>query len=243
MAFTDCPPTASTAEEIAHRLSPADTPPRKAPRFKSFLAGSPEDADSFTHLFDSPGNRNNRTKAFEGPWLPTPPVAHAPGILPELWARWCDGPCPEFLGNSQIVQVNLIGDEWAKRTLFMIEEAMPEYKGYNMSQVIIMECIQSAYVHQTRPDDMFYCVEHMAGMGKLSCGFAALGMKSLRLDKKFSHQCDLAIPIGTKNTMLAQRMVHPKGLSWFGVECSSWVWLSRSSALRGDSPERAMGHL
>ena len=73
----------------------AGSPPRKLPRFKSFLSESPEgEVGSFMHLFDSPGNRDKRLKVFQAPatheqpglWLPTPQAQDLPAILPELWA-------------------------------------------------------------------------------------------------------------------------------------------------------------
>ena len=80
-------------------------------------------------------------------------------------------------------------------------------------------------------------------MGNLSRAFDELKMVVLRLDRTYSGKCDFAKPEGVKNFIFSLRCLHQYGLSWYGVECSSWIWIGRSGTHRSEAnPEGRSGN-
>ena len=152
--------------------------------------------------------------------------------LRALWEKHCQQPYPE-----EIEQVQAIGPEWATRTKRMLHAAMPEYAtlGYTVKQMLVMEMIQHEFAVKAAKmagQVTLLCVEGMSGMGNLSKGFQRCQLEACRLDRKYSASCDFAQPKGIRNFIVCLRPLHGKGVAWYGVECSSWVWMSRSGTHR-----------
>ena len=128
---------------------------------------------------------------------------------------------------------------WFDRVQLKLWEAFPRYawEAYTVDEMIIMEIIQWFHM-QAHHHHTFMCIEGMSGMGNLSRSFQEENMPSLRLDRKYSSTCDLAVAEGTRNFVVATRLLEALGLEWLGVECSNWVFMSRSSTGRtASSPE------
>ena len=201
-------------------------------KFKSFMPSS--DDEGPLHIFDSPLNRKKREEAFGRQGLAPVPASQ----LKALWEKHCEAPYPE-----DFTSVQAIGPDWNVRTKKMIYAAMPEYQNlnYTLSQCMAMEIIQHNFAvkaAQEAKKTLFYCVEGMSGMGNLSKGFQKLNMDALRLDRKYSSTCDFSKPQGVRNYIVALRSLDRRGVAWYGVECSSWVWVSRSGTHRSaENPE------
>ena len=228
--------SAQSPEPKKRKLS-SSSPQRSVSEFPSFLESSPEDAA--LHIFDSPKNKKLREEVFSNEYLVMQEAANLEG----WWRAYCSD--QEFPGLGDHPVISALGENWAERTLKVIHDAFPGYKKYDytLSQVIVAETIQHRFMMKVHRSAALFCVEGMSGMGNLSCAFDELGMVALRLDRKYSSKLDFAKSEGVLNFMLSLRLLHHFGLAWFGVECSSWVWVGRSGTHRCEgNPEGRVGN-
>ena len=221
-----------------------DSPP-PTKRFSSLLDDSP--ADATLHLFDSPTNKANRQMAFAMELLQ---ISHAQD-LPQLWDEHCLVLLGPFPGTERVIcdtpagtpaeiktfdhpLVKAIGGAWELRTQTALHRAFPRYCnfGYSVSEMALMEVIQFCYAKTHYPEKMFMMIEAMSGMRNLSHSFDRHGMVALSLDKKYSANCNFFDDKGFENTITAYRLLDLHGLGWMALECSNWVFISKSSTGR-----------
>ena len=210
---------------------------RKVLSFPSFCESSPEEAA--LHVFDSPKNKKLREAVFSNEYL----VMGEARDLEGWWRTHCSD--KEFPGLDDHPMIIALGDEWAQRTLKVIHDAFPCYKRYDytLSQVIVAETIQHRFMMEQHRPAALFCIEGMSGMRNLSHAFTELGMVALSLDRKYTSKLDFATSEGVLNFLLSLRSLHRFGLAWFGVECSSWVWVGRSGTHRCEAnPEGRRGN-
>ena len=179
--------------------------------------------------------------------------------LPQLWDEHCLALLGPFPGTERVIfdtpagtpaeiktfdlpLVKAIGEAWELRTQTALHLAFPLYCnfGYSVSEMVLMEAIQFCYAKAHYPDKMFMMIEAMSGMRNLSHSFDRHGMVALSLDKKYSANCNFFDDKGFENTITAYRLLDLHGLGWMALECSNWVFISKSST--GRTRERPDGN-
>ena len=82
-----------------------------------------------------------------------------------------------------------------------------------------------------------HCVELCAGKGRINRFFEAMGCAGIALDKLYGDNMNLTTQAGLALAVGAVLRLMPGGLLCGGPQCSSWVWISRSSTKRSkDNP-------
>ena len=218
--YSRCTPVNAVCVSMDH--SPERSVASKS-RFASFLAESPE---GLLHISDSPANKANRQVAFKDCGLEIPEASE----LLKLWTQhrgdhkwdfpakleWPEAP-PALKPRGHrhgelfctIPELKEMPRVWFDRVQLKLWEAFPRYacEAYTVDEMIIMEIIQWFHMQAHHNQDTFMCIEGMSGMGNLSRSFQEENMPSLSLDRKYSSTCDLAVADGTRNFVVATRLL------------------------------------
>ena len=77
-----------------------------------------------------------------------------------------------------------------------------------------------------------HLVEVFCGAHQLSEAAAQHGWNAAMYDKTLNNENDILTTVGLAMLVVAIMSLKPKSVCWFGVPCSSWVWISRSGTGR-----------
>ena len=94
---------------------------------------------------------------------------------------------------------------------------------------IILTCLEESIGPVT---DKTVFQEDFAGHHHLSSAIFQYGLPVLCRDFKFSRNLDVLKGVGFMAAIAGLRSLCEGGLSWIGVPCSSWIFLSRGSTKR-----------
>ena len=198
------------------------------------------------HGYDSLQNRDAFLALKARAW-PAPP---APPALLEKWRPLADsnlykGPLPTGATVNVLAEIWTTLDtfpaEWKTRTLALLKEAFPEYAhdGWDLANILLHE----TYLWAVIPEEgnQFCCVEAFSGFGNLRRSMAhKTGLPSLGIDLLYHPDHDFTTPQGVRTAIMAGRMLMISGLYWMGIECKTWIWISRSSTKRShENPDGA----
>lgn len=94
---------------------------------------------------------------------------------------------------------------------------------------LVLSCLTASF---PPPNDGLHLLEVFAGESIITSGCEYYGLKSKGLDVAHHSRMDILKGIGFIITLQLVRRVVTHGTVWFGIPCSSWVFMSRGSTHR-----------
>ena len=113
-----------------------------------------------------------------------------------------------------------------------VRDAFPEYRAYNVAQVLEAEVRLREFVSSSLSKSIEHCIEDFAGQGELSASVGEAGLRVQKIDRAYSWTHEILFPTGFRRRCVAMRFLCDDGLTWTAPECGSWLWLTRTISKR-----------